>query len=108
MRALKSADCYFVAASCLGCLCLLLWVVVPRVQANRATRQHLEAVIEDTKALVEEVRSINRRTEALAGDPFVREFWRRRYFERQHLPWPEGAEMPGEEWHAGHTEPGRR
>ncbi len=102
MRALKSADLYFVAGSFCLCVALFSWLVMPKVQENRAARARLHRIVAETKELVGSTRRMEQLTEALAqGDPFITKHMHRAYLEEQDLPWPhdeaadaDGAEAP--------------
>lgn len=102
MRALKSADLYFVAGSVCLCVALFSWLVMPKVQENRAARARLHRIVAETRELVGSTRRIEQLTEALAeGDPFITKYMHRAYLEEQDLPWPydaaaDGGEAPAE------------
>ncbi|HNR99893.1 MAG TPA: hypothetical protein PKX48_14165 [Planctomycetota bacterium] len=88
MRALKSADLYFVAGSFCLCAALFFWLAMPKVQANRAARARLHRVVAETRELVGSTWRIERLTAALAeGDPFITKHMHRAYLEEQELPW---------------------
>jgi hypothetical protein len=99
----KSGDLYFVAASSLVCLVLFFWVIMPKVQGNRSTRMRLQGVVRNTEEILENVRTLGKKTRALsAGDPFFLKASLRWYLELQGRPWAvEGTSD------AGDPEPGR-
>ncbi len=93
MRALKSADLYFVAGSFCLCVALFSWLIMPKVQENRAARERLHRIVAETKDLVGSTRRIEQLTEALAEeDRFITTYMHRAYLEEQDLPWPHEEE----------------
>ncbi len=103
MRSLKSADLYFVAGS--FCLCVLFfsWLVMPKVQQNRAARARLHELVAETKELVGSTRRIEQLTEALGKDAYIQTYMRRLYLEEQGRPWLREGDVGVD--NARHTEP---
>ena len=105
-HARNRGELFFVLASSLICLSFFLAVIMPKVQANRAARRHLDATVERTTSIYRNAQEVGKRGQALrSGDPFFVTTMLRWYLELQRQPWP--ANATGSETHAGHPEPGR-
>ena len=99
-------ELFFVLASSLICLSFLFAVIMPKVQANRAARRHLDSVVAETTAIYRNAQDMGKRGQALrSADPFFVTTMLRWYLELQGQPWPAAA--TGSETHAGHPQPGR-
>jgi type II secretory pathway component PulM len=99
---LKSADLYFVLGS--FCLCVLFfsWLVMPKVQQNRAARARLHEIVAEARELVGSTRRIEQLTEALGDDTYIKTYMRRLYLEEQGRPWPREGDMGAD--NAGYPE----
>ena len=101
----KGGDIFFVLASSLVCCFLFFSVIMPKVRTTRETRKRLEGVVTGTKAIVRNVKRVDKRRKALeSGDPFFLTASLRWYLELHGQPW---SEPQKEKSDAGDPEPGR-
>lgn len=82
MKRFRYADLYFVAACCLAGMFVFFAVIMPKVQANRETRDKLDRVVLEAQSVYAEIRrDETMRTAVLRNDPWVMEKEQGRYFQ---------------------------